>query len=469
MHRLVIASQKGGSGKTTLSGHLAVEAEKAGAGPVALIDTDPQGSLSDWWNARKASTPLFVKVGSLELEDALEKLRESGVKLAVIDTPPAITGAISNVVACADLVIVPTRPSPHDLRAVGATVDIAEDRGKPVVFVINDATARARITSDTAVALSQHGTVAPVMIHNRVDFAASMVDGRTVGEVTADSKSAEEIHRLWAYVADRLNRKQHAVPANGHVSTQIVSVPIALAPMEAAPAPVASIHIAPVKATPPLPQAAPLPKPRAPEPVAAVASHAAVAPAAIARPTLPQAAPLPKPREPEPVAAVAGHAAVAPAVIARPPLPPAQAPASAYAEMYGPPRESLGAASSRQVAAPPPPSAMQSSFAAAHAMLLDELPGELRMPPPRRAVEGDEPDYMLSPGLLEEAGMPLDDVLLESLHALTGLALRSAPVMLERRAGEERREPRPASGTFGGTERRSIQHPFGRRRSDRLG
>ncbi|MDE2462343.1 MAG: ParA family protein, partial [Alphaproteobacteria bacterium] len=54
MHVLVLASQKGGSGKTTLSGHLAVEAMLAGVGPVALIDTDPQGSLAEWWNARSA-------------------------------------------------------------------------------------------------------------------------------------------------------------------------------------------------------------------------------------------------------------------------------------------------------------------------------------------------------------------------------------------------------------------------------
>lgn len=57
---VVFASQKGGSGKTTLSGHIAVEAERVGDGPVALIDTDPQGSLAKWWNARKASTPAFA-------------------------------------------------------------------------------------------------------------------------------------------------------------------------------------------------------------------------------------------------------------------------------------------------------------------------------------------------------------------------------------------------------------------------
>lgn len=206
MYTLVLASQKGGSGKTTLSGHLAVEAEKAGAGPVALLDTDPQGSLSLWWNARQAKAPHFAKVGMLDLGQALEQLRQSGIRLAVIDTPPAITGSISQVVAHADLVLVPTRPSPHDLRAVGATVDIAERHNKPLIFVVNGATARARITGEAAVALSQHGTVAPVTLHHRVDFAASMVDGRTVNEVVPKSASSKEISDLWVYVQDRLAR-----------------------------------------------------------------------------------------------------------------------------------------------------------------------------------------------------------------------------------------------------------------------
>jgi chromosome partitioning protein len=206
MHVLVLASQKGGSGKTTLSGHLAVEAQNAGIGPVALIDTDPQGSLSHWWNARAAEEPHFVKVGLLDLGEALNRLREAGIKLAVIDTPPAITESISHVIGYADLVILPTRPSPHDLRAVGATVDMAERHGKPVLFVINAATPRARITGEAAVALSQHGTVAPVTVHHRVDFAASMIDGRTVGEVVAKSASAKEVRDLWIYVQGRLAR-----------------------------------------------------------------------------------------------------------------------------------------------------------------------------------------------------------------------------------------------------------------------
>lgn len=208
MQVIAVAAQKGGSGKTTLAGHLAVQAERAGAGPVALIDTDAQGSLAAWWNEREAETPLFAATDFARLPYDLQKLQESGVQLAVIDTPPAITMAIKRVVILADLVLIPTRPSPHDLRAVAATVDLVEAAGRPLVFVVNAATPRARITSDAAIALSQHGTVAPVTIHHRTDFASSMIDGRTVMEVNAKGRSAAEIVALWDYVAGRLKRRE---------------------------------------------------------------------------------------------------------------------------------------------------------------------------------------------------------------------------------------------------------------------
>lgn len=206
MRIIVLASQKGGSGKTTLAGHLAVQAELSGQGPVALIDTDPQGSLAKWWNARAAETPAFVGARFDSLQADLDALRAQGFKMVFIDTPPAVTKAIAHVVSFADLVVMPTRPSPHDLRAVGATVEIAAAHKKAMVFVINAATARARITSEAAVALSQHGTVAPVMLNHRVDFAASMTDGRTVMEHSAKGASAKEVSELWNYLSGRLAR-----------------------------------------------------------------------------------------------------------------------------------------------------------------------------------------------------------------------------------------------------------------------
>lgn len=206
MQVVALTSQKGGSGKTTLTGHLAVEAVRTGNGPVAVVDTDPQGSMAGWGRVRAAEDPIVFSASPGQMPSVITRLRAEGFKLVFIDTPPAVTEAISTVVALSDLVLIPTRPSPHDLRAVGATVDIVERYDKAMIFVVNSATRGARITSEAAVALSQHGTVAPVTLHHRVDYAASMIDGRTVMEVRESSRSSKEVIALWEYVADRLDR-----------------------------------------------------------------------------------------------------------------------------------------------------------------------------------------------------------------------------------------------------------------------
>ena len=206
MRTLTIASTKGGAGKTTLAAHLAVEAERTGAGPVAVVDTDPQGSLAAWWNSRKASTPIFAAVEIGRLAAHLATLQQHKVELVVIDTPPALTEVIQAAVAVADVVVIPARPSPHDLRSIGTIVEMVERMGKPFCFVVNGATPRTTIATDALRALAQHGRVAPVTIHARIDFAASMIDGRTVGEVHAQSRSTQEITELWIYVNSQLRR-----------------------------------------------------------------------------------------------------------------------------------------------------------------------------------------------------------------------------------------------------------------------
>lgn len=219
MKVIAVVSQKGGTGKTTLCGHLAVQAERMRAGPVALVDTDPRGSLSDWWNARGAKSPAFVQTPRATLTRDLAMLREAGVALVFIDTPPATTYAIVEVVANADLVLIPVRPSPHDLAAAGATVDVVEKLGKPLVFVVNGASPRARITREAAIALSRRGTVATGFIHQRTDFASSMIDGRTVMELPHAPRSNAEITALWQYVAKRLARVEEAAAAGRNGAT----------------------------------------------------------------------------------------------------------------------------------------------------------------------------------------------------------------------------------------------------------
>ena len=74
----------------------------------------------------------------------------------MVDTPPAITDAIRAVVALADLVLIPVKPSPHDLRAVGRTMEIARESGKGFCFVVTQAKANALLTVQAMAALSEH-------------------------------------------------------------------------------------------------------------------------------------------------------------------------------------------------------------------------------------------------------------------------------------------------------------------------
>lgn len=210
MRIIALASQKGGSGKTTIAAHLAVQAGRVGQGPAVLVDTDPQGSLGEWWRERKDDTPALATVKLDALDANLVELRTYGTAVALIDTPPALTGSIERVIAIADLVLIPARPSPHDLRAVAATVAMANRAGKSFLFVINGAAPRANITAQAVAALSEHGRVAPVILYQRTDYAASMIDGRTVMETAPSSRSAAEISELWKYVHTQIRNRAAA-------------------------------------------------------------------------------------------------------------------------------------------------------------------------------------------------------------------------------------------------------------------
>jgi chromosome partitioning protein len=207
---IAVVSQKGGSGKTTIAAHLAVRASLAGEGPVLLADTDPQGSLTEWWRARNDDAFAMATLSLDDLRGNLAELCGHGAAVAVIDTPPALTTSIEQVIAIADLVVIPARPSPHDLRAVGATVAMARAARKPFVFVVNGAAPRASITAEAVAALSAHGRVAPVILYQRTEFAASMTDGRTVLDSTPNGRSAAEIAELWKHVSEQINMRAAA-------------------------------------------------------------------------------------------------------------------------------------------------------------------------------------------------------------------------------------------------------------------
>ena len=207
---IAVAARKGGAGKTTIAAHLAVQAGAVGQGPVVLADTDPQGSLSQWWRARNDESLPLAAVSLEELAANSTALRGRGAALAIIDTPPALTTSIEQIIRIADLVLIPARPSPHDLRAVGATVELTRRAGKRFLFVVNGAAPRANITAEAVAALSEHGQVAPIILYQRTDYAASMIDGRTVMETAPAGRSAQEIAELWSYVYAQISIREAA-------------------------------------------------------------------------------------------------------------------------------------------------------------------------------------------------------------------------------------------------------------------
>lgn len=207
MKTIVVASQKGGAGKTTCTSHMAVAAFLSGHGPVAVIDTDPQETLSTWWNLRQVDQPALIKGNVSTLASTLEKAEQAGVRICFIDTPPALGDHTKQVLRLADLIVIPTRPSPADLWALGSTLKLVNDVGKPFVFVITQAKANARLTLQTMAALSEHGPVASSILGDRVDYASALIDGRTSLETARTGAAAQEVMELWAGLQERISEK----------------------------------------------------------------------------------------------------------------------------------------------------------------------------------------------------------------------------------------------------------------------
>lgn len=200
MKTIVVTSQKGGSGKTTLAAHLAVEAERRGQSPVCLIDTDKQATLSLWHERREAETPQRLDVPISRLPAGVTTLATSGVRYCFIDTAPTISEQTASIIGLADLVLIPVRPSPADLWAVAETVKLVKDAGKPLLFVITQAKPQTTITAQTVAVLSEHGRVAKSFLGDRVSYASAMTDGHTAPELVARSPAATEIEALWLEV-----------------------------------------------------------------------------------------------------------------------------------------------------------------------------------------------------------------------------------------------------------------------------
>ena len=211
MQTIVLATQKGGSGKTTLAIGLALAAIQAGH-TVRLIETDAQGTLSNWQSRRPYAEPMVEPIYAAgDFEQRLQWLDRSGVTLAIIDTAGGVNAATTAAVRYADLCLIPARPSIADIEATASTLSMVRAWKRPFAFILNQTPIRGQRLSNAANALGEEaaldisGVVATPFIVMRNDHQDALSAGLAVTEYAPSSKSAEEIRGLWQWVEAKLN------------------------------------------------------------------------------------------------------------------------------------------------------------------------------------------------------------------------------------------------------------------------
>jgi chromosome partitioning protein len=209
MKTIALIAQKGGTGKTTLALSLAVAAHQAGKVAV-IIDLDPQATACNWGDRRKMDFPVIVDAQPARLAKALEKAAESGVDLAIIDTPARSEQAALAAAKAADLVIIPCRPQIYDLETIPNSREIVILAGnKPVVVLLNAVSPRPARQEEAAKAVRSMGmSVASVMLGSRAAFGDSAALGRSVLEYEPSGKAAEEIRQVYMYTMRLLDNKE---------------------------------------------------------------------------------------------------------------------------------------------------------------------------------------------------------------------------------------------------------------------
>jgi chromosome partitioning protein len=213
MRTIVLTSQKGGVGKTSLAASLAVVAAQAGETVIAL-DLDPQGSLAQWGDDRQAETPAVDRLGPdqiAQLPSILAALASKGFTVCILDTPGIANTAANMAVQVADLCLIPARPSRIDIVATWPTVEAVKRIGRPLAFVINQAPpGRNTRAAEAGAGLGLLGVLAEPTVISRSDHQDALAGGHGVTEYNPTGKAAEEILALWNWIDGRTKGKlQH--------------------------------------------------------------------------------------------------------------------------------------------------------------------------------------------------------------------------------------------------------------------
>ena len=207
MKIITLLSQKGGTGKTTIAAALSVEAEKNGV-QTLVIDIDPQASITKWGDRREAETPFVVSAQAERLEHLLSEAQKSGADLAVIDTPGKSGDAAALKAArLSDFVLIPTRPSAHDIQAISDSIDVSLLAKKNPFVLLNAVPPNAdKLFGELRKVLEENYKVAvvPFYLAHRSAYMHSALTGQGAQEYDPEGKAAEEVQRLFNWLQSML-------------------------------------------------------------------------------------------------------------------------------------------------------------------------------------------------------------------------------------------------------------------------
>jgi len=195
---IAFSNQKGGSGKSTLSANLAVLWSNSGY-KVAVIDADPQKSLSFWLSERKkyyGADDIGINFYNFDIRNLADEVKKIKRKydFIIIDSPPAITFETLQIIKASNGVFVPVQPSPLDLMATLPFLQIAREERKKPLIILNRVMPRAKLTDAMILRLRYSGAkIARSRISSKVIFAESFAVGRGVIDINVTSDAAKEI------------------------------------------------------------------------------------------------------------------------------------------------------------------------------------------------------------------------------------------------------------------------------------
>ena len=204
MKTLAILSRKGGTGKTTLAVHLSVAAEQAGH-TTALIDLDPQASAIGWSDRREEDTPFVVTAPASRLPEVLNRAKEGGASLAILDTAPHTETAALDAAGAAEMALIPCKPALIDLQAITSTINVIRLANVPARIVFNAVPSRGDRVNQAREAIKVFDVpCAPCAVGHRMAFVDSYNAGLTAQEFEPTGKASQEIQDLYAYLSSEM-------------------------------------------------------------------------------------------------------------------------------------------------------------------------------------------------------------------------------------------------------------------------